>query len=74
MSPAIAHIDKTGGGQWLACLKRDSRTRPLSRQITEIDVTIAGLDVAELIELVLLLVAVVAGQKRAVSTSRTRHS
>jgi len=37
-------------------------------------VTIAGLDVAELIELVLLLVAVVAGQKRAVSTSRTRHS
>jgi hypothetical protein len=37
-------------------------------------VTIAGLDVAELIELVLLLVAVVAGQKRAVSTSRTQHS
>jgi uncharacterized protein len=62
MGPAIAHIDKNRRLLWLAYLKHDSRTRRLKLQeppqATGIDVTIAGLDAAELIKLALLLVAV----------------
>ena len=42
----------------MAYLKHDSRARRDRRQLPEIDVTIAGLDVAELVELALLLIAV----------------